>query len=55
MSTYNFSTQKELFDKIGSYIVYELKKDEVMKLLGKEFVIYGDILGFKIEDIKIDE
>ena len=55
MSTYNFLTQKELYDEIGSYMVYKLKKDEVMKLLGKNFVTYGDVLGLKVKDIKVDE
>jgi len=44
---------REVYEEIGSYVVYELKRDEVMKLLGKEFVTYRDILGLpKIEILK---
>ena len=46
---------RELYEEIGSYRVYELKRDDVMKLLGKDFVSYGDVLGLKVKDIKINE
>ena len=43
---------REVYEEIGSYVVYELKRDELMKLLGKEFVTYGDVLGLKMKDLK---
>jgi hypothetical protein len=43
---------RELYEEIGSYVVYELKRDEVFKLLRKDFVTYGDVLGLKVKDLK---
>ena len=43
---------REVYEEIGSYVVYELNRDKVMKLLGKDFVTYGDVLGLKIENLK---
>jgi len=44
---------REVYEEIGSYKVYELKRDEVMKLVGKDFVTYGDVLGLKKKDIYV--
>jgi len=46
---------REVYEEIGSYRVYELKRDEIIKLIGKNFVTYGDVLGLKVKDIKVDE
>ena len=46
---------REVYEEIGSYKVYELKRDEVMKLLGKDFITYGDVLNLGVKDIKGNE
>jgi len=76
MATYDFSTQKELFEiayailvafdhfidayrdfyeEVGSYTVYELNRDEIMKFLGKDLITYRDILGLSRNNILKDE
>jgi hypothetical protein len=43
---------REIYEEIGSYRVYELEKREVMKLLGKDFITYGDIFGSSLSEIR---
>lgn len=43
---------REVYEEIGAFEVYELDRDDVMKLLGKDFITYHDILKLKIKDIK---
>ena len=42
---------REVYEEIGSYKIYELKIDDVRKLVGKEFLTYEDILGLKVNKI----
>ena len=36
---------REFYEEIGTFEIYELKKDEIMKLREKGFITYRDILG----------
>jgi len=42
---------REVYEEVGSYTVYNLKRGDVMKLLGKDFITYEDILTLKLKDI----
>jgi len=42
---------REVYEEIGSYTVYNLKRGDVIKSLGKDFITYEDILTLKLKDI----
>jgi len=46
---------RDFYEEVGSYTVYELNRNEVMKFLGKDFVTYRDILGLSRNNILKDE
>ena len=43
---------REGYEEIGSFEVYELERDDVMKFLGESFITYGDVLGLTLMEIK---
>jgi len=42
---------RDFYEEVGSYTVYELNRDEIMKLHGKFFITYKDVLELKLKDI----
>ena len=44
---------RKFYEELGSYEVYKLERDKVMKLLGKDFVTYEDVLGLKLTEIEL--
>ena len=43
---------REVYEEVGSFEVYELERDEVMKFFGKSFITYGDVLGLCLENTR---
>jgi len=39
---------REFYEEVGSYTVYELERDDVMKFFKKNSISYNDILGLKL-------
>jgi len=39
---------RDFYEEVGSYTVYELKRDEIIKFLGKDFITYRHILDLKL-------
>ncbi|HIP13396.1 MAG TPA: hypothetical protein EYG73_11855 [Arcobacter sp.] len=42
---------REFYEEVGSYEVFELNRDESMKLIGKDFITYSDVLGLSLDEI----
>jgi len=42
---------REVYEEVGSYTVYNLKRGDIMKLLGKNSITYQDILELKLKEI----
>ena len=44
---------REVYEEVGRFDVFELSRDKVMKLLGRSFITYEDVLGLGRQDIEI--
>ena len=44
---------REVYEEIGSFNVFEVSRDKIMKLLGKSFITYEDVLSLDMHDIGI--
>ena len=43
---------RTFYEEIGSYGVVEIKKEKLMKFLGKGFITYEDVLGLEVKDVE---
>ena len=44
---------REVYEEIGSFDVFEVSRDKIMKLLGRSFITYEDVLGLGRKDILV--
>lgn len=42
---------REFYEEVGGYRVFILKKNKIMKLLGKDFVTYRDVFGLNLNEL----
>jgi len=44
---------REFYEEVGSYEVYELRKEKILKVLEKKDITYYDILNLDISLLKV--